>query len=152
MAGEQRFKRPESVLIVVFTEAGEVLLLKRRDHPDFWQSVTGSLRWGESAPAAACRELREETGLEAGRALVDRQRQVNFEIIETWRHRYAPGVRHNREYLFSLALSERRPVRIDPREHVAYTWCPRAEAADKVWSWSNRDAILDCVRAPARPY
>lgn len=144
MAGD-RFKRPESVLVVVFTRAGEVLLLRRCDHPEFWQSVTGSLRWGESAPAAARRELREETGLQAGAALVDRQRSVTFEIIEAWRDRYGPGVRHNLEHWFSLALSERMPVRIEPREHDAYTWVPRAEAAATVWSWSNRQAILACV-------
>ena len=34
----------------------------------FWQSVTGSLRQGESTEAAARRELREETGLEAAPA------------------------------------------------------------------------------------
>lgn len=143
-----RFKRPESVLVVVFTRAGDVLLLKRCDHPDFWQSVTGSLRWGEAARTAAQRELREETGLEAGDDLVDQSRTLTFEIIEAWRHRYAPGVRHNREHLFSLGLDDRRPVRLDRREHVAYTWLPRAEAADKVWSWTNREAILDCVPAP----
>lgn len=142
-----RFKRPESVLVVVFTRAGDVLLLKRCDHPDFWQSVTGSLRWGETPPAAAHRELHEETGLDAGAALVDRKRTFTFEIIEAWRHRYAPGVRRNREHLFSLALNDRSPVRIDPGEHVAHTWLPRADAADKVWSWSNREAILDCVPA-----
>lgn len=144
MTGD-RFKRPESVLVVVFTRAGEVLLLKRCDHPDFWQSVTGSLHREEPPWAAARREVREETGLEAGDDLVDHGRDFTFEIIEAWRHRYAPGVRYNREHLFSLALSDRRPVRIDPREHAAYTWLPRADAADKVWSWTNREAILDCV-------
>ena len=33
---EQRFKRPESVLVVVYTRSGKVLLLRRADHPEFW--------------------------------------------------------------------------------------------------------------------
>lgn len=140
-----RFKRPESVLIVVFNQAGDVLLLKRSDHPDFWQSVTGGLRWDESPPQAACRELKEETGLEAGDALVDEHRSFTFEILEAWRHRFAPGVVRNREHVFSLEVADRPPVRVNPREHSVFAWRPRAQAAESVWSWTNRRAILDIV-------
>ena len=60
----QPFKRPESVLVVVTTRAGKVLLLRRADHPEFWQSITGSMEWGDEQPVeAAARELREETGI-----------------------------------------------------------------------------------------
>jgi len=135
--------------VVVFTRAGEVLLLKRCDHPDFWQSVTGSLRWGETPPEAARRELAEETGLECGlecgEAIVDRDRTFTFEILGMWRHRFAPGVTRNREHVFSLELEARPPVILEPREHSAYAWLPRSGAADKVWSWTNRRAILDIV-------
>jgi len=133
--------------VVVFTRDGEVLLLKRGDHPDFWQSVTGSLEWGENAAAAARRELREETGLEPGEGLVDRQRSRTFEILEVWRHRFAPGVRYNLEHWFSLELPARQPVSIDHREHTAFAWKPRLDAAARVWSWTNREAILECVPA-----
>lgn len=142
-----RFKRPESVLVVVFTGAGDVLLLKRRDHPDFWQSVTGSLRWTESPVEAARRELFEETGLACGADIVDRQRTFTFEILAMWRHRYEPGVTHNLEHVFSLELDAPVAVTLEPREHSASAWLPRHGAADKVWSWSNRRAILDIVPA-----
>lgn len=36
------FKIPESVLVVIYTQALDVLLIKRVDAADFWQSVTGS--------------------------------------------------------------------------------------------------------------
>ena len=54
-------------MIVIYTAGGEFLLLERRRPPGFWQSVTGSLEWGETADAAARRELIEETGITQGR-------------------------------------------------------------------------------------
>ena len=94
------YKRPESVLVLVCTRAGEVLLLERTRPHGFWQSVTGSLDWGESAPAAAARELAEETGLLAGSRLLDLRRGERFPIIPPWRARYAPSAPVNREHWF----------------------------------------------------
>jgi dihydroneopterin triphosphate diphosphatase len=138
------FKLPVSVLVVVHTEALEVLLLERASRPGFWQSVTGSLdRPEEPLEAAAARELKEETGIDAARGRLARWNVVNtFEIYPQWRHRYAPGVLYNTEHVFGLALRERPPVAIAPREHIAHAWLPWREAAGKCFSWSNRDAIV----------
>ena len=65
------FKRPESVLVVVYTIAGDVLRLLRREPAGFWQSVTGSLLENETPLKAALREVREETGLDTGMDLSD---------------------------------------------------------------------------------
>ena len=138
------FKLPVSVLVLVHTAELEVLLLERASRPGFWQSVTGSLdRPEEPLEAAAARELREETGIDAARGRLERWNVVNtFEIYPQWRHRYAPGVLYNTEHVFSLALRERPPVAIAPREHIAFAWLPWREAAEKCFSWSNRDAIV----------
>ena len=57
------YKRPESVLVVVYTADRETLILQRVGN-SFWQSVTGSLNWDEESPEeAARRELFEETGI-----------------------------------------------------------------------------------------
>jgi dATP pyrophosphohydrolase len=56
-----RYKRPESVLVVIHTATGEVLVLRRCQPPDFWQSVTGSLRWEEIESAG-----RGATGIARG--------------------------------------------------------------------------------------
>ena len=89
----EQFKRPESILVVIYTQAGEVLLMERTQPPGYWQSVTGSLRWDEQEPrVAALREVREETGLVVDELLVDCGYQNRFEILPAWRHRFAPDV------------------------------------------------------------
>lgn len=97
MTTQTDYKRPESVLMVVYTRTGKVLLLKRANHPDFWQSVTGSLLWEETAPfEAAVRELKEETGLTVDvRQLRDRQRTHRYAIFPHWRVWFAPAVTGN---------------------------------------------------------
>lgn len=137
-------KLPLSVLVVVHTEALDVLLLERAAHPGYWQSVTGSLeRRDEPFEAAAAREVREETGIDVAHGRLERWNVVNtFEIYAHWRHRFAPGVTHNTEHVFALALRERLPVRLAPEEHTAHLWLPWREAAARCFSWSNRDAIL----------
>jgi 8-oxo-dGTP pyrophosphatase MutT (NUDIX family) len=137
-------KLPLSVLVVVHTAEMDVLLLERAARPGFWQSVTGSLdRADEAHDAAAARELHEETGIQAASGrLTAWNVAYTFEIYPQWRHRFAPGVTHNTERLFSLELPERVPVAIAPKEHTAFAWLPWREAASRCFSWSNRDAIL----------
>ncbi len=138
------FKLPVSVLVVVHTEVFDVLLLERAARPGYWQSVTGSLdRPDEPLEATAAREVYEETGIDVAGGRLARWNAVNtFEIYAQWRHRYAPGVTHNTEHVFSLVLPQRQPVAVSPAEHTAYQWLPWREAAAQCFSWSNRDAIL----------
>ncbi len=136
-----RFKRPESVLVVVYTLAGEILMLRRQSPPDFWQSVTGSLRWGETTRHAAARELLEETGIQDGGRLEDWRHSERFPIVGPWRARYAPAARFNTEHWLGLGLPSRRLVRLRAQEHRAYRWVPAPEAVRLASSWTNRAAI-----------
>lgn len=137
------YKQPVSALVVIYTSALEVLLLERADHPGYWQSVTGSQDEGESIDRTAVREALEETGLDAREyRLTDWQKQNVYEIYPVWQHRYPPGTTHNTEHVFGLELPGRQPVRVSPREHLSYMWLPWHEAAVKVFSPSNRAAIL----------
>jgi dihydroneopterin triphosphate diphosphatase len=136
----QSFRRPESVLIVIYTAGGEFLLLERRKPAGFWQSVTGSLEWGETADSAARRELLEETGITRG-LLVNLQWIQVYEILPAFGKKYAPGVTRNLEHAFSLKLKERVPVLLSEREHAQYQWLSAAAAIDKVSSSSNQAVI-----------
>jgi dihydroneopterin triphosphate diphosphatase len=137
-------KIPRSVLVVIHTPSFLVLLLERAPWPGYWQSVTGSVeRADEPLRDTAIREVAEETGLAAERyALVDWGIENTYEIYNQWRSRYAPGVTHNVEHVFGLTLPEPLPVRLAPQEHSQQLWLPWQAAADKCFSWSNRDAIL----------
>lgn len=146
------YKIPISTLIVIYTPARKVLLLERADHPGYWQSVTGGQDEGETLLQTAIREVGEETGIDAARyELTDWQTQNVYEIYPIWRHRYAPGTTHNTEHVFGLEVPDEVPVKVAPREHLAYLWLPFEEAARKCFSWSNRAAILSLgERLPSR--
>jgi dATP pyrophosphohydrolase len=142
-----QYKRPESVLVIVYTTAGEVLMLRRVEPPDFWQSVTGSLRWGETPAAAARRELREETGID--REPFDCRTSNRFPILPAWRRRYAPDVTTNLEHVFRVECPVRPTVTLNPQEHDSYRWLPCVEEAVMLAaSWTNRDALLRFVPVP----
>lgn len=158
-----KYKIPESVLVVIHTADMKVLLLERADRPGFWQSVTGAKDTEEeSLFETAAREVAEETGirvllLEKGQPLGsnevpftnlrDWQLSNSYEIYPVWRYRYAPGVTTNTEHVFGLLVPREISVTLAPAEHLQYAWLPYREAADRCFSSSNAEAIL---QLPAR--
>jgi len=154
--GGRPWKVPESVLVVIHTAALEVLLIERADAPGFWQSVTGSKDSpGEPPAATARREVFEETGIAIGSpavpaaALRDWGLANVYEIYPVWRHRYAPGVTHNTEFVFGLRVPRDVRVVLSAREHTAQCWLPWREAADRCFSPSNAEACLQLPRFAA---
>jgi dATP pyrophosphohydrolase len=147
-------KIPESVLVRIPTTDMQVLLIERADRPGFWQSVTGSLdAHDEPLLQTATRELFEETGIDAdGERIVLRDWHMSnvYEIYPIWRHRYAPGVTHNTEHVFSVEVPRDVPILLSPREHTAHVWLPYLEAADRCFSASNAEAILQLPRLLGR--
>ena len=136
------FKTPVSALVLIHTEDLQVLIMERADKAGFWQSVTGSLEAGETPRQAAIREVLEETGLNAEQyELQDWQVANTYEIYPHWRYRYAPGVTSNVEHQFALVLPSALPIKLAPDEHLQYAWVDWREAAQRVFSWTNVDAI-----------
>ena len=116
--------------------------MERADKAGFWQSVTGSLEAGETPRQAAIREVLEETGLDATQYdLQDWQASNTYEIYPHWRYRYAPGITTNVEHLFALELPKEIAISLAPEEHVQYEWVDWREAAKRVFSWTNVDAL-----------
>jgi dihydroneopterin triphosphate diphosphatase len=144
----QAYRRPESVLIVIYTNGGEFLLLERRRPPGFWQSVTGSLEWGEFADAAARREVVEETGITQG-VLVNLQWTQVYEVLPAFGKVYAPGVTRNLEHAFSLRLAQRVPVILSDSEHVQFRWTSGLDAVATASSSTNRAVIEQLRSGPA---
>lgn len=136
------YKRPESVLVVLYDQCHRVLLLQREDDPDFWQSVTGTIETGEQPLQTAYREVAEETGLylDIGQqTIVDRRQTNQYKIRSRWLYRYPPGTLYNTEHVFTAQVSS--DIALTLTEHLAYEWAPKATALARLWSPSNRAAV-----------
>lgn len=150
-------KIPQSVLVVIHASNLDVLLIERAQQPGFWQSVTGSKdTLDEDWALTAIREVAEETGIAVGSAAVphsalqDWALENVYEIYPVWRHRYAPGVTHNTERVFGLTVPRDTPITLAPREHTQHVWLPWQAAADRCFSPSNAEAILQLPQRLAR--
>lgn len=137
-------KIPESILILIYTKNKDVLLLKKSGNNELWQSVTGSLMKNEKPYDAAERELYEETGIKSNE-LVDCKKEYVFEIYEMWKHKYEDGVTHNTEHVYKLLLNDKVDIKLDNAEHDSYEWVARVKAAEKVFSYTNRQAIFELI-------
>jgi 8-oxo-dGTP pyrophosphatase MutT (NUDIX family) len=130
------------------TERSEVLIHVRRgdeflcthraaDHGSYWHVIAGGVEPGEKLHAAAVRELREETGLEAD------ELQPLGEFLyarEAWESE--PGLRvHVEAYLVDVEPGW-EPQLND--EHDDYRWLPRAEAAELLF-WPEPAALLESL-------
>lgn len=137
------FKHNESVLVVIYAQVTKrVLMLQRRDDPDFWQSVTGSLEKDETPRQTAIRELWEEVRLkisENSPALFDCNECVEFEIFPHFRYKYAPNVTHCREHWFLCAVEQEFVPQLS--EHLDFKWVAAEEAAKMTKSSNNAGAI-----------
>lgn len=127
---------------MIYDQSGQVLVLQRKDDPEFWQSVTGSLEANELPIETAVRELEEETGIcvkAYNYEIVDRVLTNRYTIRPDWQYRYGPNVTSNLEYVFSVEIHRDTPLELT--EHLQFEWLSKEEAIDRVWSESNKQAI-----------
>jgi dihydroneopterin triphosphate diphosphatase len=141
-----QWRIPESALIVIYNQFGQVLVLQRNDDPSFWQSVTGTREKGETPEQTALREVKEETGIDvkvSGYQLIDCEKINQYEIRPCWRHRYPANVTINTEHVFSLQVSANQEITLT--EHSNFAWLSKPQALSKVWSPTNKNAIEQFV-------
>lgn len=93
----------------------EILLLKRAEHreiyPGLWECSGGSVKENESMEAAARRQLKEETGINANR----------WKLVECFEVEVEPGIIVP-GVAFSCKADGDVRVEIDPKEHIDYRW------------------------------
>ncbi|MCW9699460.1 MULTISPECIES: dihydroneopterin triphosphate diphosphatase [unclassified Avibacterium] len=137
------YKNPQSILVVIYAKKTNlVLMLQRKDDPDFWQSVTGSIEKSETPKEAVIRELWEEVRLKISpnsTALFDCNESVEFEIFPHFRYKYAPNITHCREYWFLYAVEQEFEPQLT--EHLAFKWVSAQEAIQLTKSPNNAAAI-----------
>ena len=101
-----------------------------------WQTVRGTIEPGETATAAALRELREETGIVSGEC-------YRLGTVETFYDVWRDAVVHSAPF---LALIERdAAVRLND-EHDALRWIPEREA-ERAFMWPSEKPLLREIRA-----
>jgi len=66
----------------------------------------------------------------------------SYQILPEWQARYKPNTERNKEHVFYCSLTNQPQVKLNPNEHSELVWLDFDAAAEKVFSWSNRLAIL----------
>ncbi len=125
---------PLRTVSVVAHRSGFVLVLQRTEaRGGFWQPVTGKIDAGETAAQAAQRELSEETWLTA------RVRPLDYVHAFAMRQTQPPLLIE--ETAFAVEAPEGFEPRLDPSEHRAFEWLPRAQAIERFEFEGLKEAV-----------
>ena len=148
------YRRPDKVLVYLYRRLSsegaaneiEYLLLQRYAETTnagaIWQTVVGTVKWGEERVEAARREVFEETGLTQLRGITAIGFAFSFPIRlrkdqQSW---YAPDVTVINNTVYASGVVTARPIALCP-EHVDFGWFPFAEAMARLHWPEEKEAL-----------
>jgi dATP pyrophosphohydrolase len=144
----------EVAVFVTRKDASEVLVVHRSpEQGGYWHVVAGGVERGESAPEAAARELREETGLVAEVTAGVEVTEYAYSLTEEpadRRARYDPSVAHVEVTCFRVAAPDDWEPKLD-WEHDDHRWCDPSEAVELLRWPATAQALRQLVRADRGP-
>jgi dATP pyrophosphohydrolase len=145
------FRQPFEVAVVVHRRGAGgpeyLVLLRSPEQQGYWHLVAGGVEWGEDGAAAAARELREETGLDAPVEALGVSRSYDLaEEPDEVRVRFPPGTERVEVGLFRASAPAGWEPALD-HEHVERRWCT-VEDAVALLRWPEpREAVRLAHRA-----
>jgi len=136
-------RQPFEVLVFVRRGAEVLVVHRSAERGGYWHSIAGGVEPGESALEAAVRELREETGVDAGDVLVAIGHRMTYSLDEERPERralYAPGTTEIEVECFVADVPPGWEPVLD-LEHDGYRWCSPAEARELLFWDDVKDAL-----------
>ena len=131
----------------VFVRRGEEFLLMHRVFDNYWHVAAGVVEDGEEFAAAAARELREETGLDA--IPTDLGLPQTYAVPPELRGDYLPGVEKVKVANFAVEA----PAGWEPvlnEEHDDYRWFSLSDAI-ALAHWPETIEIIAALAHPRAP-
>lgn len=127
-------ERSAGAVVFSIKYSGNVFFLLLRYSAGHWDFPKGNIEDGEDEVQAACREIREETGIENVVFLEGFNKKVEYNYR---RHR---NVIH-KEVVFFLAKTDFQRV-ILSSEHIAYSWTDFDSALAKLTYMTAKDILV----------
>lgn len=127
-------ERSAGAVVFSIKYSGNVFFLLLRYSAGHWDFPKGNIEDGENEVQAACREIREETGIKNVVFLEGFNKKVEYNYR---RHR---NVIH-KEVVFFLAKTDSQRV-ILSNEHIAYSWTDFDSALAKLTYMTAKDILV----------